>query len=203
MALGSPSAASGRARLYDPATGEQLTCLDHGGHAVSGVAFAPDSGRLATASDLGTAWVWDLATSRRIRIARRIPATRRVLWLLGWGMPIVLGVAFSPEGTRLVTFASDGSTHMWDPTTGRQLACLARDYFVNQVVFSPDGTKLAATCRNGMAALMWDLTTGRPLPQLIHDGVVVQVAFSSDGTRIATASADNTARVWTLARTRA
>jgi WD40 repeat protein len=98
--------------------------------------------------------VGDLATSRRIRIARRIPATRRVLWLLGWGMPIVLGVAFSP-----------------------------------------DGTKLAATCRNGMAALMWDLATGRQLPQLIHDDVVVQVAFSSDGTRIATASADNTARV--------
>jgi WD40 repeat protein len=49
-----------------------------------------------------------------------------------------------------------------------------------------------------MAALVWDLSTGRQLRQLIHDGPVVRVAFSPDGTRLATASADNTARVWTL-----
>ena len=112
--------AGSRARVYDPATGEQVACLDHNRHGVFGVAFSPDRARLATASDLGTAWVWDLTTGRRTRIARRITLTRRMLWLLGWGFPIVLGIAFSPDGTRLVTFGSDGATRVWDPTTGRR-----------------------------------------------------------------------------------
>jgi WD40 repeat protein len=186
------------AKVYDPVTGQQVASLDHHSHQVFGVAFSPDGKQLATASDVGTAWVWDLATGRRTRVPRHAPVSRRILWLLGWSPPIVLGIAFSPYGTRLVTYCSDGSTRVWDPTTGEELACLVRDGFVNQVVFSPDGTKLAATCRNGMAALVWDLATGRQLPQLIHDGPVVGVAFSADGTQIGTGGADGTARVWTL-----
>jgi WD40 repeat protein len=47
----------GTTRLWDVATGEELSRLEQG-HAVYGAAFRPDGGRLATAGFDGLIWVW-------------------------------------------------------------------------------------------------------------------------------------------------
>jgi WD40 repeat protein len=68
--------------------------------------------------------------------------------------------------------------------------------FIGQIVFSPDGTRLATASRDG-SAKVWDAVSGKELFTLLgHDGTVFSVAFSPDGKTIATASADKTTKLW-------
>jgi WD40 repeat protein len=60
------------------------------------------------------------------------------LWL-----PLVYGVASSPDGRLLATASSDGTARLWDPATGGHLRTLAgHDHVVYGVAFSPDGRLL-------------------------------------------------------------
>ncbi|MGH3224479.1 MAG: hypothetical protein ACRDPY_38325 [Streptosporangiaceae bacterium] len=53
---------NGRAYLWDPKTGHQLTVLkDPSGIAVLGVSFSPDSQMLATADQNGHTYLWKVA----------------------------------------------------------------------------------------------------------------------------------------------
>jgi WD40 repeat protein len=110
---------------------------------------------------------------------------------------LVVGVAFSPDGTLLATASRDGTARLWDPATGDRLRTLTgHDGWVNDVTFSPDGTLLATASRDGTAWL-WDPATGDRLRTLTgHTESVGGVAFSPDGTLLATCGADRTAWLW-------
>ena len=55
------------------------------------------------------------------------------------------------------------------------------------------------TASDNRVAEVWEVATGaRVGTPLTHDGAVVGARFSLDGTRIVTASADTTAKVWTV-----
>jgi hypothetical protein len=64
------------------------------------VAFSPDGSRLATASDDGTARLWDVASGKPLIVLRGHPAP-------------VVAVAFSPDGSRLATAGADGTARLW------------------------------------------------------------------------------------------
>jgi WD40 repeat protein len=67
---------------------------------------------------------------------------------------------------------------------------------VLDVVFSPDGSKLATAGDDAdKTARIWDVG-GRELHVLRHRGPVVRVQFSPDGRLLATASGDEMARLW-------
>jgi WD40 repeat protein len=109
----------------------------------------------------------------------------------------VLGVAYSPDGTRIATASDDNTARIWDTTTGETLHTLTgHNSSVRGVAYSPDGTRIA-TASDDNTARIWDTTTGETLHTLTgHTSSVLGVAYSPDGTRIATASDDNTARIW-------
>ena len=55
----------------------------------------------------------------------------------------VLGVAFSPDDTRIATACGDNTIRLWDIATGHEVAELhGHQSYVKAVVFSPDGTQL-------------------------------------------------------------
>jgi WD40 repeat protein len=105
-------------------------------------------------------------------------------------------VAFSPDGTRIVT--GGGTTaKVWDARTGTPLLELkGHTIGVVSVAFSPDGTRIVTGSWDNTAKV-WDARTGTALLDLKgHKGPVSSVAFSPDGTRIATGNGDKTAKVW-------
>jgi hypothetical protein len=115
---------------------------------------------------------------------------------------LVDSVAFSPDGTRVVTGSRDQTAKVWDTRPGTPLLDLkGHTADVISATFSPDGTRIL-TGSEDWTAKVWDARAGTPLLDLKgHTGPVSSVAYSPDGTRIATACsvtvrADDTAKVW-------
>ncbi|MFC0110438.1 TIR domain-containing protein [Kibdelosporangium aridum subsp. largum] len=160
---------------------------------VRSVAFSPDSKTLATATDddLGngihpTVSLWDLATRTKVDLLNDVHT---------------FSVAFSPDGTALVSSGVDGRIRLWHTDTKQSVGELTGHTGpVGSVAFSPDGKTLASAGDDG-AIRLWDMVARRQLGEPItgHTGPVYSVAFSPDGRLLASGSGDNSVRVWDVA----
>ncbi|RPJ25062.1 MAG: hypothetical protein EHM33_15780 [Chloroflexi bacterium] len=107
---------------------------------------------------------------------------------------------FSPDGRQIATSSRNGTAKLWDARTGQILLTLkGHTGFVNSIVYSSDGKRIAATSAtgDGFTAKVWDATAGDELLTLLgHTDLVSSVAFNPDGTRLVTASIDGSAKVW-------
>ncbi|MFL6125013.1 AAA family ATPase [Actinophytocola sp.] len=110
---------------------------------------------------------------------------------------MLLGVAWSPDATRLATVSADRTARIWGAADGQELTVLrGHDDWVLHVTWSPDGSRVA-TCSGDRTARIWDPSTGTELMVLRgHHDRVWGIAWSPDGLRIATSADDQTARVW-------
>ena len=107
----------------------------------------------------------------------------------------VFGVAFSPDGQRIVSGSLDKTVRVWDAATGKEMLTLKghRDG-VESVAFSPDGQWILSGSSGGTVK-MWDAGTGQNALTL-EAGNASSVAFSPDGRRIVSGSFDKTVKVW-------
>ncbi len=152
--------------------------------------FSPDGTRLATIDHNGEARLWDAASGQML-------FSLHAYEIAIFKLTKAVGIAFSPDGSRLAT-AGGTEVKIWDTHTGQVVLALpsVADLLVYSVAFSPDGKHLAVGFRGG-AASVWDAATGQKLFDLPgHTGSVRHLAYSPDGTRIATASVDGTTRLW-------
>ena len=158
-------------------------------HNVQGMAFGP-RGLLAAAEVGGTVRTWDLD--------RREPAgpTLRVA-------PLALGLAFSPDGSRLAipfgALSAEGGDglEVRDVRTGERLARLPADREVRAVAFSPDGRLLAGGQVDG-AARLWAADGWRRVGAslALREASALAVEFSPDGRTLATSHADGASVLW-------
>ncbi len=130
---------------------------------------------------------------------RAVEASRLRLTLMGHTKEVI-AVAFSSDGTRIVTGSADTTAQVWEAATGELLLTLSgHTDAIYGIAFSPDGRRIA-TASMDKTAKVWDATTGKLLLTFSgHADVINGIAFSPDGTRILTGSADKTAQVWEAA----
>jgi WD40 repeat protein len=145
--------------------------------------FSSDGKRILTASDDGTARLWD--------------REGRPLATLTGHTDAIYHAAFNPNRKYIVTASGDGTARLWD-LEGQPLATLrGHTGPVNHAVFSPDG-RFVLTAGWDNTARLWDLE-GRPVVTLTgHTDEIHHAAFNSDREHIITASGDGTARLWDI-----
>lgn len=123
------------------------------------------------------------------------PATPKIL--RGHEGP-VWSAAFTPDGTGLVTGGDDGTTRMWDLTTGEGRV-VGRDQGPRlALAMSRDGAQLAGAGVDGAITLRDLVGEEDPIQLEGHEDVVFALGFSPDGRQLASGSGDRTIRVWNL-----
>jgi WD40 repeat protein/serine/threonine protein kinase len=149
--------------------------------------FSPDGQWVVTASEDGTARVWEVASGKAVGEPMRHNG-------------VVKSIAFSPDGKRVATASADGTARVWEAATGKAVGePLRHDGVVNSVAFDPDGKWVLTASEDGTARV-WEVATGKAVGQpLRHDGFVFSASISSDGKWMVTTSSDQTARVWEAA----
>jgi WD40 repeat protein/serine/threonine protein kinase len=181
----------GTARLGNVRSGTQMDPFFTGPHysAFWSVAFSPD-GRLCAVGGLkgmnAGAYVIELESHRELQAYEG-------------HSEMVRGVAFSPDGARIVTTSFDGTAKVWPVSLPSEYLSLeGHDRAVWTIALSPNGQWLA-TGSLDQTAKIWDIESGQLLLTLPVGFPVVSLAFSPDDRHLATVAADATAKVWDLA----
>jgi WD40 repeat protein len=137
---------------------------------IRSLAFAPrQDGRnlLASGSADSTACLWDAASGRREKVLNEHHGQ-------------VAGVAFAPDGGRLVTASYDKTIRIWSAAEGRcERVLRGHEKEVRCVVWSPDGATLASG-GSDRSIRLWrpDGSRSRTIDGLDND--VHSVAFTAD-----------------------
>jgi WD40 repeat protein/DNA-binding SARP family transcriptional activator len=187
------ASADGSARIFDATTGRQLVVIS-GRHCVrrhlcrvNRAAFSPDGRRLATTGQDTTVRIFDATTGRQLRVLRgHAPG--------GLG---TYSVAWSPDGARVLSMATDG-TRIWDVRTGRQLLAIPPTGGPGwYAALSPDGKQVLT--ESGIGPVVWDASSGKRLRALETSAASGDMDFSRDGSRLAITTVDergNAMRIW-------
>jgi WD40 repeat protein len=197
----------GTARLWEAETGAaRFTLFGHAAEVVD-IDWSPDSTRLVTGSGDGTTNLWRVTDGGAPPILSLSAQDTR---------DSVRGVAFSPDGNRVMT-GDNGITavKVWDVSLkgNAEWANLPAlpSYFRN-AAFTADGRSIVASSAAGPASV-WDAETGELVTTLRPNGStpaidpllsqpsgsdVLAIAASPDGDLIATAGADGVTRLWDI-----
>jgi WD40 repeat protein len=170
----------GSVKLWDTKTGQKLATLLGEYAELAGVAFSPDGKTLVT-NHRGQVELWDVTTEGGL--IRSPPVLR--CKLRGHPSPIH-SVAFSHDGTLLVSGDRKGHVKLWDPRSGIERATLmGHTTCVEAVAFARDGATLATGSLDGTVKL-WHVASGQELATLEgHTGPVHCLVFSPDGSVLA------------------
>jgi WD40 repeat protein/tRNA A-37 threonylcarbamoyl transferase component Bud32 len=181
----------GQLRCWDVASGAECYRVDTRPHRLTALAVQPETSsgrtgrRLACGTDTGEVQTYDAQTGERQEVYRGHLEPFRA----------VTALAYSPDGTRLVSAGRDRALLVWDATRGPEAA--------QRQVPVPRGTALALDGRTATLVTgsedgvrRWELATGRPAGQQRGQTGAVFLAVAARADRVAWAGWDGTVRVW-------
>ena len=112
--------------------------------------------------------------------------THREVALLTGNMGPVSGVAFSPDGSIIVSGNEDGTAWVWNRHTGKHIQTFEISVSILSVAISPDGKTIATGSgeeseMGSIGITLLDITTGEYLKSFGGPYEVLSVCFSPDG----------------------
>jgi hypothetical protein len=156
--------------------------------AIQAIAFSADGTRLATGGADRTVLLWDVATGRR---ASELPKDHE---------DSVSALAFSGDGHWLASGGHDARVRLRDLRAGRSTgAAPLTKYRVEELLFSPDSTQLAAAVYVMRKLFLWRVSdeglTGEPIEMPEQPA---QFAFSPDGKLLAVGTERGLVELWDM-----
>jgi eukaryotic-like serine/threonine-protein kinase len=147
------------------------------------LAMSSDGLTLAAGGSLGI-WLYDTTTWEPLE-------------LLEGHADTVESIAWSPDGTHLVSGSWDGSIKVWDIATGDYIQTFHDlDDVPLAIIWAPDNQIVAAGTYSG-TVYIWDSASGEQLASLYgHESAVRSLAWSPDGTRLASGGEDGHIIIW-------
>ena len=121
--------------------------------------------------------------------------------VLRWHKGPVYSVAFSSDGTHIVSGSDDGTIMVWDAVTGQQVGKVLRGHKgpVYSIAFSSDSIQIVSGSYD-KTIRVWDAVMGQHVSNLKdlrwHKGSIYSFAFSPDRTHIVSGSDDRRIRIW-------
>ncbi|MCP1143694.1 Ig-like domain-containing protein [Lysinibacillus endophyticus] len=178
----------------------------HNDH-IGALAISPDGKYLASGGG-EIIYLWDIQTGEKMETYIETGSDMEKM---------IIDVAFSPDGSTLVSADWYDSLNVWDVNSGNLIRSLLRDSDIKyessswSVAFSPDGSMFAYGGGNDTTYLRnaTNLSIIRSLPYIGADywkggsdgwdSAIRSVKFTKDGQQIITASSeDNTVKIWSL-----
>ena len=197
-------------KLWDAASGQLIRSWTAQRLGVTAVAFSPDGRYLLSAgSDPAgrmdnNVKLWDAESGQLVRLfgAYAVYAPEGLKWhgsVEDGHTDGVTSVAFSPDGTRLVSGSDDKTVKHWDVSSGKLIRTLeGHSHSVKSVTFSPDGSRVLSGGNLDGDLRLWDAASGRLIHLFKEAFGTSSVAFSPDGTRLL-ASGPRGAWLWDAA----
>jgi WD40 repeat protein len=204
------------AKVWDASTGQLVLSFEHAG-VVETLAFNHDGSRLVTGSRDGTTQIWDVSNHdergylqvdspvRAIAVARhgelaagrddsRVTVAREgVPTVLFEHLGTVRAVAYSPDGSRLVTASDDGNVFVW--ASGKRLLRLVHDKPVRSIAISTSGEVVFTACEDGRVR-SWSMRDGTRIGEWTHTVALSAVAPSPTGDLLVALDDDGQVVVW-------
>lgn len=162
---------------------------------VNNLMFSPDGRTLASASALGTIWLWDLNKGNLLTTLTAHEAGSHELAEVSLDK---IGLAFSSDSTLLASGGMDGQV-MVSGVSENPIPLIftgQHAWRVGALAFSPDGKRLVSSSKDNSIRL-WDVETG--VAHAVLSGHVADVnalAFSADGLTLISGSTDGTILLW-------
>jgi len=172
--------------LWNLATGQEMDRYDDSRAAVAGLAFAPNGDSFVVGRDDGALALHRLSSARSFAPHDAGPVT---------------DLAFTFDGSRVLSAHASGRVLTWDATTGQRAgpALVGHTGPVNAVATVP-GPDRAVTAGEDGTLRVWDLATGAELRRIAASaGPLHSLALSPDGSRAFTGGDDGPIGVWDVA----
>jgi WD40 repeat protein len=188
-------------RIWKASDGSQVTAIP-GFYVASSVAFSPDGSRLAVGlvdnSMKGLIYIYDTHNwSNTVQLKA--------------GNQNVTALAYSPDGTRLISSGTDGNIRIWPVGDWGKVKMISAGKQANRMAYSPDGLYLATNfcvktneygCTAGGVAV-WNTKTWTAVKKF--NDLAETLAFTPDSRMLVTGSGANDAQMrfrkvedWTL-----
>ncbi|MBP7077181.1 MAG: WD40 repeat domain-containing protein [Bacteroidales bacterium] len=212
--------------LLMPLFGQNLRLGLPEGHTsyVNTAEFSSDGKYIVTASDDGTAKIWESRSGKLVLIlvghtdkvtqAHFSPDGKSIvtasfdntvkIWESSSGKLLmsidghtsaVWSAQYSSDGKYIITDSQDGTKGIWESSSGRLIRRIECASSFKASQFSPDGKYWVTACDT--SAYLYDTGNGELLQTFQgHSSYVLTACFSPDGKQIVTASWDNTVKLW-------
>jgi WD40 repeat protein/serine/threonine protein kinase len=155
--------------LYDVASGDKIRVLKPN-YIVNCIAFSPRSNRIASGGDR-IVDIWDISSGHKLVSFKGHTAE-------------VDAVAFSPDGSRLVSIDRERTLKLWEASTGVEMLSLKNPQSLFAVRFNPAGDRIVAKAGYALRSqpIVWEATAREDLLSVTASSSSVH--FSPDGTKI-------------------